>query len=154
MKVLIKRCLNVKELIKNVRPSLGGICKGKENDLIWMLDIKMLELLLICERFDQNSMLNIFLGLFSIITISVYKLWPDYTQTRGMKFNFFPLPIWGRKRSLNKLLIVKYGHKCDTHALLSLKLSRSLKWMKLPPVCGLYYKHIMMILSDDHKWWS
>jgi hypothetical protein len=34
MKALIKRRLNEKELIKNIRLGLGGICRGKENDLI------------------------------------------------------------------------------------------------------------------------
>jgi len=57
--------LNEKELIKNVRPSLGGMRKGKENALIRTLEIKMLEFDLICERFDQNSEPIILKGLFS-----------------------------------------------------------------------------------------
>jgi hypothetical protein len=57
--------LNEKELIKNVRPSLGGMRKGKENALIRTLEIKMLEFDLICERFDQNSKPIILESLFS-----------------------------------------------------------------------------------------
>jgi hypothetical protein len=64
------RDLNEKGLIKNVGPSLGGICRGKEKDLIRMLEIKMCELILICKQFDENSELIILKGLFSkLITI-------------------------------------------------------------------------------------